>query len=96
MPLGVFDHQVAAPHELALGPDWRLVLVTDGLYEARVEGGDERIGMERLAEVAGRLSREHADPAVLADRLLEEVTVGDGAQLDDDVAVLVLGPARPS
>ncbi len=91
MPLGVFAHQVAEAHVMPLGPSWQLVLVTDGLYEARI--GDDRLGMERLAEVAAELVTRDRDPQVLVDRLLEEVTVGAHAELDDDVAVLILGPA---
>lgn len=92
MPLGVFEHQVAAPATLALADDWQLVLVTDGLYEARV--GDDRLGMDRLADLLGALVGRERDPDVLVDRLLEEVTVGEQAELDDDVAVLILGPSR--
>jgi serine phosphatase RsbU (regulator of sigma subunit) len=92
MPLGVFEHQVATPHAVPLADDWQLVLVTDGLYEARV--GDDRLGMDRLADLfAGLVARER-DPQVLVDRLLEEITVGEQAELDDDVAVLILGRAR--
>jgi len=92
MPLGVFEHQVAVPHALALAEDWQLMLVTDGLYEARV--GDDRLGMDRLADLAGTLSARERDPQVLVDRLLEAITVGEHAELDDDVAVLIFGPAR--
>lgn len=93
MPLGVLDHQVASPHVLDLAEDWRLLLLTDGLYEARITE-DDRVGMERVADLVGRLATSEADAQVLVDRLLEEITVGDGAELDDDVAILILGPQR--
>ncbi len=93
MPLGVFDHQVAPAHDVPLVPGWQLLVVTDGLYEARVDG-EERLGMEALAAMVGDLVGRCATPQDLLDRLFQQVVVANGGHLDDDAAALWCGP-RP-
>ncbi len=93
MPLGAFDHQVAPVHHLPLVPGWRVLLVTDGLYEARVEGED-RLGMEALATMVEALAARGDDPHQLLDRLFQQVVTANGGHLDDDAAALWCGP-RP-
>ncbi len=91
MPLGVFDHQVAPALEVPLVPGWQLLVVTDGLYEARV-GGEERLGMEGLADLVGELVPEADGPEALLDTLFERVASASGHHLDDDAAALWCGP----
>lgn len=93
MPLGVFDHQVAPVHEVPLVPGWQLVVVTDGLYEARIEG-EERLGMEALATIVGSVSVEGRSRRESLDRLFQQVVAANGGHLDDDAAALWCGP-RP-
>jgi serine phosphatase RsbU (regulator of sigma subunit) len=93
MPLGAFDHQVAPAHDVALVPGWQLLVVTDGLYEARVDG-EERLGMEALAAMVGDLATRCASPQDLLDRLFQQVVAANGGHLDDDAAALWCGP-RP-
>jgi serine phosphatase RsbU (regulator of sigma subunit) len=76
--------------ERELPPGWTLVMYTDGLIEARVQAGGERlevIGLQALMEAAreeGRLSSAAlvASVATLADP--------GGRGLDDDIAILVV------
>ncbi|HEU5151759.1 MAG TPA: SpoIIE family protein phosphatase [Iamia sp.] len=93
MPLGVFEHQVAPVHHLALVPGWQLLVVTDGLYEARVEG-EERLGMDALADMVGDLVDRTPSPQDLLDQLFQQVVAANGDHLDDDAAALWCGP-RP-
>jgi serine phosphatase RsbU (regulator of sigma subunit) len=101
MPLGVFDHQVAPVHDVPLVPGWQLLVVTDGLYEARIADGEassaqlgDRLGMEALAELVGELVATTTDPQELLDVLFQRVVAGNGGHLDDDAAALWCGP-RP-
>jgi serine phosphatase RsbU (regulator of sigma subunit) len=91
MPLGVFEHQVAPVHQLPLLPGWQLLVVTDGLYEAQVEGG-ERLGMDALAQLVGDLATPSTPPEEILDRLFQRVVAGNGGHLDDDAAALWCGP----
>ena len=91
MPLGAVDHQVAPAHEVPLVPGWQLLVVTDGLYEARVDG-EERLGMEALAAMVGDLATRCASPQDLLDRLFQQVVAANGGHLDDDAAALWCGP----
>ncbi len=75
------------PQRLDLGPRWRLMMYTDGIIEATVDGG--RIGKDGLVEVV--------DDALAAGSpsLVEDVIAGvrrrHGGQLADDAAAVVLG-----
>lgn len=91
MPLGVFEHQVAPAYDLPLVPGWQLLVVTDGLYEARVEG-EERLGMEALAGIVADLVRRASSPQELLDHVFQQVVAGNGGHLDDDAAALWCGP----
>ncbi|HEV7720909.1 MAG TPA: SpoIIE family protein phosphatase [Iamia sp.] len=91
MPLGALDHQVAPVHDVPLVPGWQLLVVTDGLYEARVEG-EERLGMEALAGMVSGLIPTCATPQELLDRLFQQVVAANGGHLDDDAAALWCGP----
>jgi serine phosphatase RsbU (regulator of sigma subunit) len=102
MPLGVFEHQVAIVHDVPLVPGWQLLVVTDGLYEARIAEGEDggqsggqlgdRLGMEALAELVSELAATTADPQELLDLLFQRVVSGNGGTLDDDAAALWCGP----
>ncbi|HEX7135590.1 MAG TPA: SpoIIE family protein phosphatase [Iamia sp.] len=93
LPLGAFDHQVAPVHEVPLDPGWQLLVVTDGLYEARVDE-EERLGMDALAAMVGELASGPAGPQRLLDQLFQQVVALNGGHLDDDAAALWCG-CRP-
>ncbi len=74
-----------------LAEAWRVVLYTDGLAEATVDGGRHRLGEDGLREVVEQaLARGPADGGVV-DRVLETVTRRHGGNLVDDAALVALG-----
>jgi serine phosphatase RsbU (regulator of sigma subunit)/ketosteroid isomerase-like protein len=85
--LGAFDEAAWSIAEVHVRQGQQLVIVTDGITEAL--GPDGRFGEDRLhAELAGVVS-----PALAAQKLegaLYDFTAG---ALDDDAAILALGPA---
>lgn len=82
------------PQSTQLGPGDALVLYTDGLTEARRDGA--LIGEEGLLAALG--SSRNADAAELVERLTETLD-GDGVEVRDDAAALVVtadvGGRRP-
>jgi serine phosphatase RsbU (regulator of sigma subunit)/ketosteroid isomerase-like protein len=85
--LGAFGNANWSVEHTEVRPGQQLVVVTDGVTDA--EGAEGRFGERRLhAEAAGLSS-----PAVMAQRLegaLHEFTEG---KLDDDAAIVAVGPA---
>ena len=92
LPLGCFDHMPAASLDAPLPPGWQLLLVTDGSYEGRTEG-DLRLGMDGLAALAEGIPADGSTPEAVLDELLRRVTALHGGALEDDTALLWLGPA---
>ncbi len=99
LPLGVRTDATWEPLEVALDPGWSLLLTTDGVFEGRVPGGEDRLGLDNLARLLARIVdenpgwREH--PGGLLDRLIAEVEQLNGGRLDDDIAMaLVTHDAR--
>lgn len=87
----------SAPVEL--GQDWSVLIYTDGLVEGRIGTGPERLGSDGLIKL---IEKERAqDPAGhsplrqenerLVDALIGQARELNGGDLDDDLAVLVLG-----
>jgi serine phosphatase RsbU (regulator of sigma subunit) len=82
-----------------LGQDWSVLIYTDGLVEGKTGTGPERLGSEGLIRL---IEKERAqDPAGhpplrvanerLVDALIGQARELNGGDLDDDLAVLVLG-----
>jgi len=73
-----------------LGPEWGLMLYTDGLIEGRIGAGSRRLGQEGLVG----LLADHREAGLRDDRLIDtamsEVEELNGGALADDVAVLLL------
>ncbi|ADG74474.1 response regulator receiver modulated serine phosphatase [Cellulomonas flavigena DSM 20109] len=84
---------------LELGDRWRLLFYTDGLLEATVGDGTQRLGKAGLLEVADRTLRGdvETDGAVRPDEdpvvgmLLSGVRARHGGDLVDDAAVVLVG-----
>ncbi|MDN0194245.1 response regulator [Streptomyces sp. S.PNR 29] len=76
--------------QVELGPEWSLMLYTDGLIEGHVGEGRERLGQEGMVE----MMRRQIDAGLRGERLLQaavnEVRELNGGELTDDVAVLLL------
>lgn len=89
VPLGLLDHHVdAVPVTTPLPQGWKLLLMTDGLYEGRA--GDGRLGEDGLLDLL------RANPATapgFLDDLVADVQRLNGGDLDDDLAILLLGEA---
>jgi|GEM_PF-4073669 len=85
--LGILPGCNYPEESLELEPGDVVVLVTDGITEARSQ---ER-GMFGKAQMLRFLTEDDSHPSVLVDRLLAKAReYGDG-QLQDDVAIVVLG-----
>jgi Stage II sporulation protein E (SpoIIE) len=80
LPLGAMRATKYEPTAITLAPGERLLLFSDGLSEATVEGA--QIGYERVEEIAAR--------AKDVDALIEEVRNTPGVQIEDDVTVVEL------
>jgi serine phosphatase RsbU (regulator of sigma subunit) len=78
---------------LDLGERWRVMMYTDGLLEATVEGGPERLGKAGLLAVVDRALTDDTpvQELDLVDRVLHDVRTLHGGDLVDDAAAVVLG-----
>lgn len=84
-PFGLFPGSVYRAQSLALAPDDRLVVISDGVVEACPEGGEE-FGWERLA---GLLAETAAlDPPEVVRLITRAVATHRAAELKDDATVL--------
>ncbi|WP_423775893.1 PP2C family protein-serine/threonine phosphatase [Cellulomonas fimi] len=92
------------PERLELDGTWRILMYTDGLLEATVHGGPERVGKagllaavdrvlaaERRPSSAPRDGDGDGDDVDLVERVLHEVRALHGGDLVDDAAVVLLG-----
>lgn len=85
--LGAFSDEEWRVEAADVAPGQQLVVITDGITEAEGEGG--RFGEERLrAELVGI-----ASPALAAQRLEGALHEFTGGKMDDDAAIIALGPA---
>jgi serine phosphatase RsbU (regulator of sigma subunit) len=71
------------------GTTWRLMLFSDGLVEGKIGQGSERLGVDRLLEIAQAFPA-YGDSAALVDHLIARARELHGGELTDDVAVLVV------
>ena len=84
--LGAFEEASWRIEEVAVSPGQQLVVVTDGVTE--VSGPRERFGEERLrAALVGVTS-----PGLATQKLEGELTSFSEGALDDDAAILAVGP----
>jgi serine phosphatase RsbU (regulator of sigma subunit) len=92
-PLGLFD--VDWPGiPVSLGPNWSLMLYTDGLIEGRGGPGREILGCDGLVELiieSGGDGDLPGFPESLPDTLVKQVERLNGQAVADDIAVLVVG-----
>jgi serine phosphatase RsbU (regulator of sigma subunit) len=91
--LGLFRPVICEPATVALDRGDAVVLVTDGVLEARPALAERPtfggfFGAERLAEVVRAHNGESAD--AIAGEVTDAVLAHSGGHLEDDVAVLVL------
>jgi sigma-B regulation protein RsbU (phosphoserine phosphatase) len=85
--LGVFPTVELADHTIVLRPGDALVLVTDGVLEARDDDGSQ-FGFERLEPLLATCAGRSA--AGIARRIERSVLDHRGERADDDMAIVVL------
>lgn len=88
-PLGLGAADELTASEQQLGDSWSLLLYSDGIYEGRVVGQAQRLGIDGLLAIlseARGADQGRVDPELLIDRV-EELNQGP---LDDDVALLAI------
>ncbi|HEX5983597.1 MAG TPA: SpoIIE family protein phosphatase [Solirubrobacterales bacterium] len=84
--LGAFSDEEWRVEATAVDSGQQLVVITDGITEAAA--GEERFGEERLrAELVGITS-----PALAAQRLEGALHEFTGGEMDDDAAIIAIGP----
>ena len=87
--LGMLPGVTWGSRVMELGGHWRLMLFSDGLVEGRIGEGPERLGVERLIDIASRFESVK-DSAALLDHLIGRARALHGGDLVDDVAVVVV------
>lgn len=89
-PLGLDETPSLTASEVQIGDNWTLLLYTDGIYEGRVTGQQERLGIDGFLGVLR--SDRVGDPArgVDPEQLIDRVEQLNEGPLDDDVALLAL------
>jgi serine phosphatase RsbU (regulator of sigma subunit) len=88
--LGVFPTVELSDQSVMLRPGDALVLVTDGVLEARDDDGTQ-FGTERLAALLATCAGRSA--AGIARRIERSVLDHRGERADDDIAIVVLRAA---
>lgn len=88
-PLGLLPPGTWRGQRLALTPEWRILLYTDGLVEGRAGRGQGVLGVPGLLRFAAE-SRRLSGTRVLVDDLLDRVQRAHGGEMPDDVAVVAL------
>ena len=93
-PIGL-GHKRWSPVTLALPREWVMLLYTDGITEARVDGGSERLGTGGLQRLIAEHVTSHPDWRLAPDELLAALIAraedSNGGELTDDVAMLLVG-----
>lgn len=92
-PLGLFDEEWPAV-PVTLGPEWSLMLYTDGLIEGKGGLDGSVLGPEGLLDLITASSPGPSVPGfedALADTLLKTVERLNGGPLADDVAFIIVG-----
>lgn len=87
--LGVFDEARWPSIDVRLGPDWTMVVFTDGIVEGHEPDGTERFDSSSLAQVAAATGSD-TSPRELADHLVAAAEQANGEPLKDDVALVIL------
>jgi serine phosphatase RsbU (regulator of sigma subunit) len=101
LPPGIASVSAWPSAPIELGQEWSVLMYTDGLVEGKVGTGPERLGSDGLIKL---IEKERAqDPADhsplwqenerLVDAVIRQARELNGGDLDDDLAVLVLGCA---
>ncbi len=88
LPLGVSTRTAWEPRRITLGPQWRLLMYTDGLVEGRGANAGDLLWPEGLLELVTK--ELDTPPDALPGRLVARAEALHGGPLPDDVAILLL------
>ena len=88
-PLGLEGMPPLVPSEVEIGDRWTLLFYSDGIYEGRVTGQKDRLGIDGFVDLLGD-DRGTAAGEFDPERLIDRVEELNGGPLDDDVALLAL------
>jgi serine phosphatase RsbU (regulator of sigma subunit) len=89
--LGLLPRARWPRHQVQLGGAWCLMMYTDGLIEGRIGDGTLRLGQDGLVELVARWMAAGLRGEELLDATVTEACTLNGGELNDDVAVLLLG-----
>jgi serine phosphatase RsbU (regulator of sigma subunit) len=93
--LGVFDDaEWPACRTRLTDPGWALLLYTDGLIEGRAGESDARLEVSGLRALIARADQAAVSRDRLPGWLADQAEQANGGPLADDVAMLLLTPAR--
>jgi serine phosphatase RsbU (regulator of sigma subunit) len=96
-PLATTDERAWVANPVDLGPEWTLIVYTDGIVEGYAAGpaGRGRLGIEGLIDIVSGGLAESATLEELADSVLAASERANGSPFRDDVAlVLISNSAR--
>jgi serine phosphatase RsbU (regulator of sigma subunit) len=104
LPPGIISRSRWPSAQVDLGDSWSVLMYSDGLVEGRVGSGPERLGSEGLIRLIEKERAQNpageADGPQASERLVDAIIASarelNGGDLDDDLAVLVLGCAAPA
>lgn len=89
-PLGVLPgDRTWESAEVQLDAGWSVLLLTDGLYEGRSGRGDERVGVDEVPDLVGRVWAATPDLEAVPEALLRTVEQLNGGPLPDDVTLFL-------
>jgi serine phosphatase RsbU (regulator of sigma subunit) len=102
-PIGILPVVQWPGGEVELGPDWTILMYTDGLVEGRAGAGIDRLNSEGLIDLIetfrGMMPAGGAagawPPDRLLDWLIDEVHACNGGPVNDDLAVLAVQCSLP-
>ena len=89
-PVGVGDGSRWPNCEVELGEEWTVLMYTDGLIEGRVGTERRRLDVDGLIELVHAGLDAGLREAALLDHVINQVRDLNGADLDDDLAVVAL------
>ncbi len=89
-PVGVGDGGHWPNCEVELGEKWTVLMYTDGLIEGRVGSERRRLDVDGLIELVNAGLDAGLREAALLDHVINQVRELNGADLDDDLAVVAL------
>jgi serine phosphatase RsbU (regulator of sigma subunit) len=104
LPPGISQSAEWPSGTVQLGDSWSLLLYTDGLIEGKVGPGPERLGSEGLMKMIEKARAQgpvmsdqgQSENERLIDSIIDQARELNGEDLDDDLAMLLIGYQGPA